>query len=227
MSEDLQQASKFEKPVLIEPKEFQEKVEVHAVSATDDVLGDAQARDDEEASTIVPETVTTEGAFGIPNQNFVVPTSNFIDAVKLLGEWNKWLVTVELAVIGAIGFILKSEERIALHEGWIGLFAMGMAITSVLTLGTSIIQASRLILSLPFFVEGCQARGGKPVILMVHRTIREGRTSGPKVVEFLKNQNKLFTCGIMAFSLFVISLLILPPHPKNDSSQISTPNSSK
>ena len=60
----------------------------------------------------VPEVVDdTQVKIEHSNEPFVTPKPHFVDAVKLLGEWNRWLVTVQLAIIGAIGFIVKSDER--------------------------------------------------------------------------------------------------------------------
>jgi len=169
--------------------------------------------------TMVPDVAPSESSgpcstVATRGEDFIAPSSNFIDAVKLLGEWNRWLVTVELAMIGVIGAILRIEERRGIGTSPMGWLVIVTAVVAVFCFAASIALATGLLGSLPFFVEGRQARAGQPLILMAHKTIRDGRTQGWKVVRSFSWQYRLFVVAAAAFALFVISLLFLdtPPH---------------
>lgn len=81
-----------------------------------------------------------------------VPIGRSFEAVKLLSDWTKWLVTIETASIAALGFVLKASE-LNLIKGAAAQVALLLAVLAVIFFLISIALASRLILYIPTLVE--------------------------------------------------------------------------
>lgn len=80
--------------------------------------------------------------------------SNELEALKLLNDWSKWLVTIETAAIGIIGTLLKlgKQDRSIGQSQWL------IAVASIGCFMVSIVAASWLIMSIP----GMAQRIGRP-----------------------------------------------------------------
>ena len=71
-------------------------------------------------------------------------TSSSLEAIKLISDWGKWLVTIETAAIAVIGSALLSSDRSAVHSA--AKVLGSLAISSFLI---SIVAAAALLLTLP------------------------------------------------------------------------------
>ena len=70
-------------------------------------------------------------------------TSNSLEAIRLISDWGKWLVTIETAAIAVIGTALLTTDRTV--SGLAKVFGT-LAMSSFLL---SIIAAAMLLLTLP------------------------------------------------------------------------------
>src|SRR5688572_21253565 len=71
-------------------------------------------------------------------------TSNSLEAIKLISDWGKWLVTIETAAIAVIGSALLTADRSEVPA--LGRIFGTLAISSFLV---SIVSAAVLLLTLP------------------------------------------------------------------------------
>lgn len=69
------------------------------------------------------------------------------DVIKQLGDWSKWLITLEVAAIGGVGAVVLGDIRFV-NEG-ARLAALVFACLGVVCFTTSIVYASLLLASLP------------------------------------------------------------------------------
>lgn len=78
-------------------------------------------------------------------------TPDQIDALKLMGEWCKWLVTIETAAIAGIGAFLKLDAGQVLTNG----FRYSCA-TAVISFVVSIVLSAWLMVCLPTSIQDIQ-----------------------------------------------------------------------
>ena len=69
-------------------------------------------------------------------------TARSFEAIKLVSDWAKWLVTIETAIITIIGAFFATDQPMQMSAKMIGTFAIG-------SFTVSIIAAAILLLTLP------------------------------------------------------------------------------
>ena len=69
-------------------------------------------------------------------------TARSFEAIKLVSDWAKWLVTIETAIITIIGAFFATDQPVPVSAMLIGTFAIG-------SFTVSIIAAAILLLTLP------------------------------------------------------------------------------
>jgi hypothetical protein len=132
-------------------------------------------------------------------------SKNFIEAVKLLNDWNKWFIAIETAVIGIIGALFKLDDKVNILAKPIGYFITGCAITTIVCFVTSIILSMTLLMSFPFFAEGRQTKDGRPLRLMDHE-VTHRKKRGLPVWFYTRSLYRLFVIGMITFAASIILL---------------------
>ena len=158
-------------------------------------------------------------------------SSNRNETIKLLFDWNKWLVTVQTAAIAALGFLTKDGvNEAALILGGMTIFVF------VIAIGLS----SFFLLNLPYLIEeeGDEDEDGeedRKNRFISYRRVKFrwagqkswwwfGEKEAWKVGKFTKYITRLFLVGIMLFSLTFIAALspgkaanniVTPPNKAN------------
>jgi hypothetical protein len=133
---------------------------------------------------------------------------NSTEAVKLLQDFGKWIVTIDTAAIGALGyFVFVSSDKLSVAgktpAGPIAnlptweQFLLG---TTLLSFGLSLVFASWLLLALP----GVMQRASED---SEHDIFWIGTLDGHgiKVVMFVALEHSLFVLGITLFAAFAAS----------------------
>ena len=69
-------------------------------------------------------------------------TARSFEAIKLVSDWAKWLVTIETAIITIIGAFFATDQPMQISAKMVGTFAIG-------SFTVSIIAAAILLLTLP------------------------------------------------------------------------------
>ena len=69
-------------------------------------------------------------------------TARSFEAIKLVSDWAKWLVTIETAIITIIGAFFATDQPVPISAKLVGTFAIG-------SFTVSIIAAAILLLTLP------------------------------------------------------------------------------
>ena len=140
------------------------------------------------------------------------------ETIKLLFDWNKWLVTVETAAIAALGFLTRDGGNVA---------ALVLGGLTIMTFVSAIGLSSFFLLNLPYLIDGEESNQDDFLSLQRVRFRWAGQNSwlwiGEKeawrVGKFTKYITRLFLVGIILFSLtFVVALF-----PENPVSKVATP----
>ena len=120
-----------------------------------------------------------------------------IEAVKLLSDFAKWLVTVETTAIAAIGYVLT------FHDPYRRLFTSVLACVGVGSFAVSILFATLLLRSLPGLVQNI--RPGQDIWVTRSRGRMGGGLSTSRLVEI---QSVCFAVGLLLFAV-VLGVKIL------------------
>jgi len=160
------------------------------------------------------------------NDNQELESKNFIEAVKLLNDWNKWFIAMETAIIGIIGALFKLDGVHMPNEP-IGYLIVGFSVITIVCFVVSIILSMTLMMSFSFFAEGRQTKEGLPLDLMKHEGtrgekralphwfykafvdknyIQDEKGRGLPVWFYTKYLHRLFLLGMIAFALSIILL---------------------
>ena len=161
------------------------------------------------------------------NDNQELESKNFIEAVKLLNDWNKWFIAIETAIIGIIGALFKLDGVHMPNEP-IGYLIVGFSVITIVCFVISIIFSMTLMMSFPFFVEDRQqTKAGHRMSLMKHEGthgekrglpvqfyeaflgknyIQDEKGRGLPVWFYTKYLHRLFLLGMIAFALSIILL---------------------
>lgn len=161
------------------------------------------------------------------DDNQDLKSKNFIEAVKLLNDWNKWFIAIETAVIGIIGALFKLDG-VNVPDKPIGYLIVAFSIITIVCFVTSIILSMTLMMSFSFFAEGRQrTKDGRMMPLMDHEGthgegkelpdwfytrfiqkdwIQEKKGRGLPVWFYTKYLHRLFLIGMITFALSIILL---------------------
>lgn len=133
---------------------------------------------------------------------------NSVEAVKLLQDFGKWIVTIDTAAIGALGyFVFVSSDKlstggkapagpIANLPPW-EQFLLG---STLLAFGFSLVFASWLLLALPGVMQRATDNSERDIFWI---GTLDGH--GLKVVLFVALEHSLFVLGIILFAAFAAS----------------------
>ena len=125
-------------------------------------------------------------------------TSQQSEAIKLIGDWAKWIVAVETGAIAAIGIFGKGAQNRVSHVAYVG---------SVGCFALSIMLASMVLLSLPAAVQDID-----PHEKVWDRVCAIGPFQ-PSLRIVVGGQFLLFVVGIGAFAVGVIGSLLSARSP--------------
>ena len=117
-------------------------------------------------------------------------------AIKLLFDWNKWLITIETAAIGVLGFMLRKDnlEPVVIFFGS----------SAVLFFVFSIVLSLFFLLNLPYLIDQGAAKNQE---FLSHKRVQfkwvlQSKYSNPwKVGRFTTYINRFFIFGTMCFSI--------------------------
>ena len=77
-------------------------------------------------------------------------TAKSLEAIKLVSDWAKWLVTIETAIITVIGAFFATDQLVQIAAKVLGTLAIG-------SFTTSIIAAAILLMTLPEIAQNLRA----------------------------------------------------------------------
>lgn len=118
---------------------------------------------------------------------------NASEALQMLAAWSKWLVTLEVATLGALGLMLKVTESQPANLSWASLV---LAFPCAMCLLASIFCATVLLMALPGCVHRLPPAHDEDIYQM-----HDG--FGNPIVPWITLQNTLFLVGMVFFILFV------------------------
>jgi hypothetical protein len=128
------------------------------------------------------------------------------ETIKLLFDWNKWLVTVETAAIAALGFLTKDGDNDV---------ALILGALTILTFVAAIGLSSFFLLNLPYLLGSGQ---GSQEQFFNNQKVRFlwagqkawwwfGEKDAWRVGKFTKYITRLFLVGMVLFSLTFVAAL--------------------
>jgi hypothetical protein len=132
-------------------------------------------------------------------------TSNAMDALKLISDWAKWLITVETAAIGLIGAYLKDNPAV---------LPKTVKLISTIAVGSfvvSIAAAALLLLSLPEIAQQLDANTN---IWLTSDSII-GRVLGANTQAFALIESFFFGLGVVLIAALIMLAIWFPsfrPH---------------
>jgi hypothetical protein len=122
------------------------------------------------------------------------------EAIELLFDWNKWLITIETAAIAALGFLTKDGGNVV---------ALVAGDLTILTFVCSIFVSSFFLLNLPYLVDGAESTESS---FLSHQRVVFGWWLGKgaswQVGKFTAWITRLFFAGISLFAFTFIAALV-------------------
>jgi hypothetical protein len=125
--------------------------------------------------------------------------SNALEALRLISDWAKWLITIETGAIATIGAMVKGGDVPSAQQ-------RGLATAAVLCFVASICSAAVLLLSLP---EVAQNLRPGISIWMTSDSVLNG-VFGLDTQTLATFESLFFAAGIICFAAFMLSLLWSP-----------------
>lgn len=122
--------------------------------------------------------------------------SNSLEALKLISDWGKWLITIETAAIAVIGGALANTDRA------IPTLAKVFATSAVGSFLISIVAAAMLLLTLPEIAQSVRADQN---IWLTEDSVA-GRLLGMNTQSFALVESVFFGCGLI---LFVATIVVI------------------
>jgi hypothetical protein len=122
--------------------------------------------------------------------------SNSLEALKLISDWGKWLITIETAAIAVIGGALANKDRA------IPTLAKVFATSAVGSFLISIVAAAMLLLTLP---EIAQSVSADQNIWLTEDSVA-GRLLGMNTQSFALVESVFFGGGLI---LFVATIVVI------------------
>ncbi len=128
------------------------------------------------------------------------------ETIKLLFDWNKWLVTVETAAIAALGFLTKDGANV---------LALALGALTILTFVAAIGLSCFFLLNLPYLIDGSAVEQDE---FLSHQRVKFhwavqryawwwGDREKWQVGEFTSYITRLFLTGVVLFSLTFVAAL--------------------
>ncbi len=121
-----------------------------------------------------------------------------MEAIKLLNDWSKWVITIETAAIAGIFEVMK--ELGTIQAASLSLKGFNVALDLLLSLGVisfvlSIFYAGQLLFSLPDIAEQLPHAKEKSINLM------KGAFMGADILTYEKRQFYCFVAGLIFVAL--------------------------
>jgi len=123
-----------------------------------------------------------------------------MEAIKLLNDWSKWIVTLETAAIAGIFTWLKPS--LAGHPRGLEMVPNVLLVLAAVCFAISIYYAAQLLFSLPDIVEQLPDADQESINEMT------GNYMGAGVLEYEKRQWYLFVCGLALVIAGAIAMLV-------------------
>jgi hypothetical protein len=124
------------------------------------------------------------------------------EAIKLLQDWSKWVVTINTAAIGALGYtILSSPDRKALYQSLTWLQQL-YVMSAICGFGLSLLSASYLLLALPGVMQRYEV-ADKDDVFLFGTWGGEGLT----VNFFTNGEHFCFLFGVLSFAAYACSFV--------------------
>jgi len=120
-----------------------------------------------------------------------------MEALKLISDWAKWLITVETAAIAIIGAYLKGNSAV------LPRFVKLLSTVSIGSFVLSIAAAALLLLSLP---EIAQRLDGSVNVWLTSDSII-GRVFGANTQSFAIIESFFFGVGVMLMAVLIIAAI--------------------
>jgi hypothetical protein len=124
-----------------------------------------------------------------------------LEAVKLIADWAKWLVTIETAGLAVIGGVLKAGDNALPISARV---CLTMAVSSFVV---SIAAAAFFLLSLPEITE--RLSGGHGSVWL-----REDSVIGIRLQTLAIVESLFFGVGVVAFAGMILAMVWTAPTPR-------------
>jgi hypothetical protein len=125
-------------------------------------------------------------------------TSNSLEAIRLINDWGKWLVTIETAAIAIIGSALLNTDRSAVPK--VAKVFATLAVSSFLI---SIVAAAALLLTLPEIAQNVRADQN---IWLTEDSVA-GRLLGMNTEGFALVESVFFGCGLISLVAMIAVMI--------------------
>jgi hypothetical protein len=127
--------------------------------------------------------------------------SGSLEALRLISDWGKWLITIETAAIAVIGGAVANKER------RIPATAKVLATSAVGSFLISIVAAAMLLLTLPEIAQSVSA--GQNIWLTEDSVA--GRVLGMNTQDFAVVESVFFGCGLILFVAMIVAIVWSEP----------------
>ena len=141
-------------------------------------------------------------------------TSTALEALRLISDWAKWLITIETGAIAIIGTIIKAETATSSES--VRVFATGAIGSFVI----SIASAAALLLTLPDIAQNLQPQ----VDVWLTSDTVVGRVFHLNTQDIALMESVFFGLGILCFAALILT--ITWARPANPPAAIRTEGSS-
>jgi len=129
--------------------------------------------------------------------------SNALEALKMINDWSKWLITIETGAIAIIGSVIRLDSVSS------SLLAKVFASASIVFFLGSIATAALLLLSLPEIAQ--MLRPDENIWLTRDSII--GRVFRMGTQDFANFESFFFGAGMICFSALIITMIWTPTIP--------------
>ena len=129
---------------------------------------------------------------------------NGLDAIKLISDWAKWLITIETGAIAIIGAVVRSEQVAGSRP------AKALATGAIVCFPVSIAAAAGLLLSLPEIAQYLDP--GTNVWLTSDSVL--GHFFGLNTQAMAVLEAAFFGLGVICFAALIVAVTWAPSAPR-------------
>lgn len=123
-------------------------------------------------------------------------TSNSMEAIKLISDWGKWLVTIETAAIAIIGALFTADRSVSVLTKVFGTLAIGSFLLSIAA-------AAILLLTLPEIAQNLRANQN----IWLTRDSVAGALLRMNTQGFALVESIFFGCGLTLLVSMIIAMI--------------------
>ena len=122
-------------------------------------------------------------------------TAVALEALKLISDWAKWLITIETGAIAVIGVVIKTDAAMSIHVKRFATLAVGSFVLSIAA-------AAALLLTLPDIAQNLQPQVN---VWLTSDTV-VGHLLHLNSQDIAVTESFFFGVGILAFAAMILSM---------------------